>query len=159
MRDYQDGVDTGSILFDITGFTLKNADLATIKFPVTALEANYPECLGRIWIHNAPWVFNTVWKLIKGWLDLVIAGKIRFTNSVKDFLKFVEIEHIPSNLGGKDNFEMKFIPPTHEANDTLPKIVQYESLINERDEIESTTKWIEVNFRKNLISIWSIKLD
>lgn len=148
LKDFQECVDSGSILFDMTGFSLRNADLAAVKFLVTALEANYPECLGSIWVHNAPWIFNTVWKIIKGWLHPDIAKKIHFTNSVEDLNFFVDMENIPSRLGGKDDFVPKYIEPTHESSDKRPKNSSYEILIKERDEIrmmfiESSIRWIE----------------
>ena len=147
-KDFQRGTDSASILFDMTGFTLKNADLAAIKFLITALEANYPECLGSVCVHNAPWVFNTVWKLIKGWVNPDITKKIHFTNSIKDLEKFIPVENIPARLGGKDDFTPKYIVGTHEDSDKKQKDSRYDTLIKERGEtfmmfVEATIKWID----------------
>ena len=45
-------------MFEMTGFTLANMDYVPVKFIIKCFEANYPESLGVILIHNAPWVFK-----------------------------------------------------------------------------------------------------
>ena len=42
----------------MTGFTLANMDYVPVKFIIKCFESNYPESLGVILIHNAPWVFK-----------------------------------------------------------------------------------------------------
>lgn len=54
----QHPVDTGCIIFDMTGFTMANMDYTPIKFMIQTFEANYPESLGTILVHKAPWVFQ-----------------------------------------------------------------------------------------------------
>lgn len=50
-------VDKCCLIFDMTGFGLKNMDFHVVKFLVSVFEARYPETLGLILIHNAPFVF------------------------------------------------------------------------------------------------------
>lgn len=141
------GVNQGCILFDMTGFSMKNADLAAVHFLAIMFEANYPECLGLIWIHNAPWIFNAVWKIIKGWLDPVVASKIKFTKGVKDLKQDIDLKYIPKSLDGEDTFKNEYITPTIENSDKLPKDEKFDSLTNERNEIyccflQSTIDWL-----------------
>lgn len=49
--------DKACIIFDMTGFGLRNVDLHVFKFLTTVFEARYPETLGVVLIHNAPFVF------------------------------------------------------------------------------------------------------
>jgi hypothetical protein len=51
-------VETATLIFDLTSFTLANMDYIPVKFIIKCFEANYPESLGAILIHNAPWVFK-----------------------------------------------------------------------------------------------------
>jgi hypothetical protein len=37
---------------------------------------NYPEMLGHICVINAPWVFRTIWSVVKGMLDPRTQSKI-----------------------------------------------------------------------------------
>lgn len=144
----KDGVSKGSILFDMTGFGMKNADLAAVKFLASMFEANYPECLGMIWVHNAPWIFNAVWKIIKGWLDPVVASKIRFTKGEKELGQYIDSKYIPKTLGGSDTYKNEYIPPSKETDDRKPKDEEFGKFVEERDELvakfmQSTINWIQ----------------
>lgn len=148
MSEYERGEDGVNILFDMTDFSLKNADLNAVRFLTRQFEANYPECLTAIWVHKAPWIFNAVWKIIKGWLDPVVASKIHFTKSASDLEIFIDRQYIPESLGGDDQYQPKYIPPTAENSAKLPKDEKYSSLLAEREKlmlafIESTISWIK----------------
>lgn len=45
------------LLFDLTGFGISNMDFHVVKFLVQVFEARYPETLGQVLVHNAPFVF------------------------------------------------------------------------------------------------------
>lgn len=49
--------DEACLIFDMTGFGLKNMDFHVVKFLVQVFESKYPETLGVVLIHNAPFVF------------------------------------------------------------------------------------------------------
>lgn len=49
--------DKACLIFDLTGFGLKNMDFHVVKFLVTVFEARYPETLGLVLVHKAPFVF------------------------------------------------------------------------------------------------------
>lgn len=51
-------VETATLVFDLSNFTLANMDYVPVKFIIKCFEANYPESLGAILIHNSPWVFK-----------------------------------------------------------------------------------------------------
>ncbi|KAI5905688.1 Phosphatidylinositol transfer protein CSR1 [Candida parapsilosis] len=149
LKEVSESVDTCTIVFDLTGFSLKNADYATIKFLADVFEAHYPETLGFILIHNAPWIFSTVWNIIKNWLDPVVASKIHFTKDAKELSKFIDPSLIPDYLGGEDTTRGYY--PIPEPKDEFPpkrKDAEYAKLKRERDLLlvrflETTRKWIE----------------
>lgn len=148
MSEYESGDDGANILFDMTDFSLKNADLSAVRFLTRQFEANYPECLSAIWVHKAPWIFNAVWRIIKGWLDPVVASKIHFTKTVPDLEKFLDKKYVPESLGGADKYNAKYIPPTAENSAKLPKDEKYSNLMAERKKLifaflESTILWIK----------------
>lgn len=37
---------------------MANMDYTPVKFMIKCFEANYPESLGTVLVHNAPWVFQ-----------------------------------------------------------------------------------------------------
>ncbi|KAK5685772.1 phosphatidylinositol transfer protein csr1, partial [Elasticomyces elasticus] len=92
-------VETATILFDMTNFSLSNMEYPPVKFIIRCFEANYPESLGLMLIHNAPWIFSGIWKLIKGWMDPVIVSKVQFTRSMNDLKEFIPQENILKPMG------------------------------------------------------------
>ncbi|KAK4251301.1 CRAL-TRIO domain-containing protein [Corynascus novoguineensis] len=107
------------LIFDLTGFGLKNMDFHVVKFLVQVFEARYPEYLGIVLVHNAPFIFWGVWKVIKPWLDPVIASKINFTSSSADLARFIAPEDLQTCYGGKDSWEYRYIEPVEGENDRL----------------------------------------
>ena len=65
----------------------------------------YPETMGKFYIINAPYIFTTVWSVIKGWLDPVTVEKIKILGSgyINELQEQIPIENLPESLGGKCN--------------------------------------------------------
>lgn len=164
LKDYSLGTDGANILFDMSGFSLKNADLNAVKFLAKQFEANYPESLSSIWIHKAPWIFNAVWKIIKGWLDPVVASKIHFTKTTKDLENFIDKKYIPLDLGGLDDYHPTYIPPTKENSAKKPKDATYEKLVAEREQLtllflETTLAWINAKTPEESTKLLNAKIQ
>ncbi|KAK3079170.1 phosphatidylinositol transfer protein csr1, partial [Coniosporium uncinatum] len=88
----------------MTDFSMKNMDYTPVKFMIKCFEANYPESLGAVLVHKSPWVFNTVWNIIKGWLDPVVAGKVHFTKTADDLAEYIDMKQVPKEMGGQENW-------------------------------------------------------
>ncbi|KAF9395191.1 hypothetical protein BGZ94_006598, partial [Podila epigama] len=98
-------VETVCLVFDLTGFSLSNMDFNMVKYLVTVFEAYYPESLGRIIIHGAPFVFWGVWKVIQPWLDPVVAAKVCFTRNDNELTQYIDANHLPTQYkSGKNKF-------------------------------------------------------
>lgn len=149
LREVNESVDTCTVMFDLTGFSMKNADNAPIKFLTSMFEAHYPESLGIVIIHNAPWIFSTVWNIIKNWLDPVVVSKIHFTKGYEELNELVDPKFIPSELGGDDDADNTYVHPS--VKHTRParaKDAKYRELRKQRHELqmkflETTKKWVE----------------
>ncbi|PSN62580.1 CRAL/TRIO domain-containing protein [Corynespora cassiicola Philippines] len=128
-------IDTATIVFDMTDFTLANMDYAPVKFMIKCFEANYPESLGRVLVYKAPWVFNTIWSLIRGWLDPVVAGKVHFAKNVEELEKYVPKSQIPVDLGGDEKWEYKYVEPVAGENAKLAEAAPREELQTARNEL------------------------
>jgi hypothetical protein len=63
----------------------------------------YPETMGKFYIINAPYLFTTIWSVIKGWLDEVTVAKISIIG--KDYhpalLAQIPKENLPKEYGGE----------------------------------------------------------
>jgi hypothetical protein len=116
---------------------------------VQCFEAYYPESLGVLVIHKAPFVFWGVWKIIEGWLDPVVASKIRFTRSDKELTEVIDANHLPNKYdGGKDQYTYKYTPVVAGENDRFKDIETKNRLLDEWKGImwkfEAVTKeWIQ----------------
>ncbi|CAK7894131.1 phosphatidylinositol transfer protein Csr1p [[Candida] anglica] len=149
LKEVSTGLDTVTVLFDLTGFSMKNNDYHTMKFVAEVFEAHQPECLAKVLIYNPPWIFPTLYNIIKGWLDPDVAKKITFINSFKDLTNHIPVDSIPSFMGGNDEFSGEYVEPTKEdINPPKEKNSKYWQLLKERHILnlkffERTKRWIE----------------
>ncbi|KIL94182.1 hypothetical protein FAVG1_02744 [Fusarium avenaceum] len=111
--------DKVCLIFDLTGFGLRNMDFHVVKFLVDILETRYPETLGVVLVHNAPFVFWGVWTVIKHWLDPVVASKIHFTSGTKGLLKFIPKANLQKSYGGEDPWEYKYVEAVPSENERM----------------------------------------
>ncbi|CAJ2508831.1 Uu.00g138570.m01.CDS01 [Anthostomella pinea] len=140
-------VDTGCVLFDLTGFSLANMDYTPVKFMIKCFEANYPESLGVVLVHKAPWVFQGIWKVVRGWLDPVVASKVHFTNNLQDLEQFIDAAKVPDDMDGKSGFTYQYVEPVPGENSKMQDTETKDKLLQEREalyeEYESKTiEWI-----------------
>ncbi|UNI21435.1 phosphatidylinositol transfer protein csr1 [Purpureocillium takamizusanense] len=140
--------ETANLLFDMTDFTLANMDYPFVKFLIKCFEANYPESLGVILIHNAPWVFKGIWKMISGWMDPVIRSKVNFTYGSKDLDQFIAPEQLLKELGGEEDWDYTYLEPVPGENDLMKDTETRDRILKERKELASqfevaTQKWIK----------------
>ncbi|KAF7563767.1 hypothetical protein G7046_g353 [Stylonectria norvegica] len=140
-------IDTACVVFDMTGFSMANMDYTPVKFMIKCFEANYPESLGAVLVHKAPWVFQGIWKIIRGWLDPVVASKVHFTNNRSDMEAFIDPRHIIKELDGDEKWEYKYVEPVAGENDLMKDTDTRDKLIVAREELvkkfeHATREWI-----------------
>ena len=128
-------------------FSMANMDYAPVKFMIKCFEANYPESLGTVLVYRAPWLFNTIWAIIRGWLDPVVAGKVHFCRNVEELEAFVPKSQIPTECGGDEKWEYSYVEPVPGENDRLKDETTRDGILSARKELvdkyESTIiEWI-----------------
>lgn len=131
----------------MTGFSLANMDYAPVKFMIKCFEANYPESLGAVLVHKAPWVFQGIWKIIRGWLDPVVASKVHFTNNNEEMEVFVSKSHIIKELHGDEDWTYHYLEPVPGENDKMKDTATRDKLLLEREALinqyeKATMDWI-----------------
>lgn len=89
-----------------------------------------------------------IWKIIKGWLDPVVASKVHFTNNSKDMSEFIPSSQILKELGGDEDWEYKYVEPIPGENDTMKDTATRDSKLQAREKLvkefeEETLKWIK----------------
>ncbi|EGG00474.1 uncharacterized protein MELLADRAFT_111818 [Melampsora larici-populina 98AG31] len=96
-------------------------------------------------IHDAPWVFHGVWKVLAPMLDPVVRSKIMFSKSSQDLLMHVDKRYLLKEVGGESTWK-----PYHRDSSPSQELDQSkkEELLIERKElvakyIELTNQWID----------------
>lgn len=146
---FKSPVETATILFDLSGFSMSNMDYGPVKFLITCFEAHYPESLGHMFIHKAPWIFSPIWNIVKNWLDPVVSSKINFTKSIKDLTEYIDLDQLPEYLGGENTVDLdSFVKPDGSHDIKLKDTDTKAKIIAEREElvkkfVQATVKWIE----------------
>jgi hypothetical protein len=131
----------------MTDFSMANMDYTPVKFMTKCFEANYPESLGTVLVYKAPWVFNAVWSIVRGWLDPVVAGKVHFAKNIDELQKFVPRTQIPSELGGDEKWTYAYPEPVPGENEKMNDVATRERMAAERtaivDKYETTVlEWV-----------------
>lgn len=132
----------------MTDFSMANMDYAPVKFMIKVFEANYPESLGSVLVYKAPWIFSGIWKIIKGWLDPVVAGKVHFASHEKELEEYIPRSRIPKEMGGDEDWEYSYVEPKEGEDADLGKTAEKEPLLVERKELtkayeKATLAWIK----------------
>lgn len=122
-------IDCGVMFFNLSKFGMRNIDNGPVKFIIHTFEAFYPESLATIIIFKAPWFFEGVWKIIKPWLDPVVASKVKFCRNLNDVLEYIDQSQIPKELGGDGDFDWDYSLPTDKD------IEEYDARRNDKETI------------------------
>ncbi|KAJ5733870.1 hypothetical protein N7493_002656 [Penicillium malachiteum] len=146
-------VETATIVFDMTDFSVSNMDYTPVKFMIKCFEANYPESLGTVLIHKAPWLFSSIWSIIKGWLDPVVAAKIHFTKNRHDLENFIAPGQIMKELEGDENWEYSYAEVKEGENSKMEDTETRDKLLAERQELAKeiqaiTIEWLRASAKK-----------
>ncbi|KAJ2587660.1 hypothetical protein H4R99_008071 [Coemansia sp. RSA 1722] len=94
------------VVFDLSGISIGMLShipaLNMLREMLAKDQLYYPECMHRTYVVNAPAMFVTAWKYIKGWLDPRVISKVHILgrNYSKQLLEQIPSENLPSFLGG-----------------------------------------------------------
>ncbi|KAE8377050.1 CRAL-TRIO domain-containing protein [Aspergillus bertholletiae] len=148
-------VETMTLVFDLTNFSLSNMEYPPVKFIIQCFQENYPESLGYMLIYNAPWFFPGIWKIVRGWLDPVVAAKVRFVNSATELGEFIDRSQIVKELGGDEDWAYEYVEPQEDENAQLLDTTTRDSLLAQHQQIgeelfETTSMWVSAKNKGNL---------
>ncbi|OAA55403.1 CRAL/TRIO domain protein [Cordyceps fumosorosea ARSEF 2679] len=140
-------VETGTIFLDMSHFRFKNFDLEPLKFILKCAEQYYPESIGLIIVHKAPFGTKALWKLIRHWVSASIADKVRFTSGRKDLFRYIHPSQVLAEHGGEDPFTYEYEEPMADENFKMQNTITRNYLLLERqmlvEQFEDVTKeWV-----------------
>lgn len=76
--------------------------------------------------------FAGFWKIINGLLDPVVASKVHFVTGAKELENLVPAEHIIKELGGPEDWEVKYVEPRPNENERLRDTATRDAILEER---------------------------
>jgi hypothetical protein len=98
----EDKASKNFIIFDMKGMNYLKSDMGKLRQLAKLTSEFYPERLGFAVVIHADWLFQGLWKVIRGWVDARTAAKARVFGS--DFLPFLQEhigeENLTEDLGG-----------------------------------------------------------
>lgn len=133
----------------MNGFGMANMDYTPVKFMIKCFEANYPESLGCVLVYKAPWIFQGIWKIIKGWLDPVVASKVHFCSDEKELAHYINKDQIMTELGGPKQFHYQYVEPREGENNAMQDTAARSKLENERKSMVDVYEKDTVAWAKN----------
>jgi hypothetical protein len=117
-------------------------------------------------IHQAPWIFSGIWKIIRGWLDPVVAAKVHFTNTTEDLEEFIDRSRILKEFGGEDEALFEYIEAQPGENDAMKDTAKREEVVAKHkalaQELQDATKhWIEAANKNDEegVASWKVKRE
>ena len=100
-----------TIVLDMKGLSMwpRAGGLSVFKRLLIIDSKYYPETLHCLFIINAPWIFCSIWKIIKPLLDPVTASKAKVlgSNYFDSLLEAIDADQIPVEFGGSLPIELE----------------------------------------------------
>lgn len=126
---------------------MANMDYGPVKFMIKCFEANYPESLGVVLVHKAPWIFQGIWAIIRNWLDPVVAAKVNFTRNIDELEAFIPRTRISKAMGGDEDWTWSYEEPIEAENRRMNDAAERQKIDDERRAIveqfeRETQKWV-----------------
>ncbi|XP_020578845.1 phosphatidylinositol transfer protein CSR1 isoform X2 [Phalaenopsis equestris] len=87
------------VIVDLRGFRTANADFIFFKFLIDALYYYYPKRLGQVLLVDAPFVFQSIWQLLKP-LMKSYASLVRFCDMETVKSEYFKEDTIPATFKG-----------------------------------------------------------
>jgi hypothetical protein len=92
-----EGQDTVLGIFDLRGFSSRNADLGFVRFMVDIFFTYYPKRLSQVLFVDAPWVFKPGWEMVKPWLKKY-AALVRFVSAEEARREYFSPTTVPEDF-------------------------------------------------------------
>lgn len=88
-----------------------------------------------------------IWRIIKGWLDPVVAAKVHFTSGRAGLEKFIEPSRLLKELGGDEDWEYRYIEPVEGENAAMNDTEGAEAVLKARSSLitemqTATLEWV-----------------
>ncbi|KAG5973496.1 hypothetical protein E4U55_000497 [Claviceps digitariae] len=141
-------VEMGTILLDLSGFTLANFHLQPLRFLLKCMQDHYPESVALIIIHNAPFGAKTLFHLLRLCLtNNKLMSKIKFTHGRRGLERWISPHQIIAELGGDEDWTYRYEEPRGGENAAMEDTATRDVLMQQRRALagrfeELTREWV-----------------
>ncbi|KAG7670612.1 hypothetical protein Ndes2526A_g00388 [Nannochloris sp. 'desiccata'] len=87
-------------LFDLQGAKWANMDRHALSSCFSILEREFPERIHKIFMYDAPTIFDLLWKIVSPFVDPHTRKKVAFIQGLEPFLNVVDKSIVPEVYGG-----------------------------------------------------------
>lgn len=90
-------------IFDLEGLKWANLDYKALKSSFQVLSSAFPERVHKIYMINAPIIFDSLWKVVSPFIDPVSRSKVRFifgANGMEELQRNIDKKTLPRAYGG-----------------------------------------------------------
>lgn len=112
--EHGDGKAVGII--DLKGLGWRNLDAQALKACFFVLNQCYPERMHRIYMLDAPRIFDGLWRVVSPFIDANSREKIRFVSgptAQEKLLEYVHRDVLPKQYGGNGELVPVYIAANH----------------------------------------------
>jgi len=88
-----------TLAFDLTGFTYSNMDYNLVKLLFKLFSVYYPNTLELSLVINSPWIFSSIWRVVKPWMDPKAYVKTIFISDGQIY-DYIDKDQLPEEFGG-----------------------------------------------------------
>ena len=107
-KQYQCEISQSVVIMDLSKASVSDfyTNRAFYQWNLRSASELFPETVYKIFIVNAPWAFQMIWKMCVAFLDDITVEKTKILGSdyLKELVKYIDIEMIPKEFGGKGVF-------------------------------------------------------
>uniref|UniRef100_A0A7S3V239 CRAL-TRIO domain-containing protein n=1 Tax=Aplanochytrium stocchinoi TaxID=215587 RepID=A0A7S3V239_9STRA len=105
IRLLQPGVYHGVIIFDLKGYSYKEhgnkLSLFLVQILIQIVQEQYPQRMRKIYITNAPYLFNMLWNIIKVWMEKDLKEKIVIVKNMETLKELIDEDVLEERFGGR----------------------------------------------------------
>lgn len=113
-------VERKLIVFNLTGFGLRNMDWWCIFAIVKTIERYYPETVSHFLVWNPPWIFKPIWYILKPLLDPVVRDKVVIISDLAEMSAYIPLHRIPAETIEGGLSPWKYVWPRPPKAEDIP---------------------------------------
>ena len=141
------GNENVTLIFDLADAPLASLDIPSIQGDIQVLQNYYPECLGQCFIVDAPWIFHGIFRIVRGFLDPVVAAKIELIKS-SEIIKYVHPSMVTKRyVGGCDPIQFKHIVDPKNGETRINPDLDVNALNCQIKNVRKDLIWMTLNQR------------